>query len=223
MTGQHSFYHQAVSLAQWATNLRRGSQANGNSVPQTPPAGVFPLLCYANVIGFLRHGAQTEFCWKKQEMGHLWSVVWCILHFDMQFIKDTFNHFRTFKSFILKWFKTNREVGRIVLPILIFPLADSSISSSLHIHKYLYYVYINIYSYYIYNIIKIFIYSPGWCGSVDWAPACKPKSHRFSSQSGHTPGLRARSPVGDVWEVTTHWCFSPSFSPSLPLCLKINT
>ena len=25
--------------------------------------------------------------------------------------------------------------------------------------------------------------SPGWCGSVDWTPACKPKGCRFNSQS----------------------------------------
>ena len=30
------------------------------------------------------------------------------------------------------------------------------------------------------------------------------------------------SPVGGAWEATTHWCFSPSFSPSLQLSLNIN-
>ena len=39
---------------------------------------------------------------------------------------------------------------------------------------------------------------PGWCGSVDWVPTCEPKGLRFDSQSGHMPGLRARSPVGGV-------------------------
>ena len=38
----------------------------------------------------------------------------------------------------------------------------------------------------------------------------------------HTPGLWAWSPVGDVWEATTHWCVSPSLSLSFPLSLKIN-
>ena len=33
---------------------------------------------------------------------------------------------------------------------------------------------------------------------------------------GHTPGLWVRSPVGGAQEKTTHWCFSPSISPSLP-------
>ena len=31
---------------------------------------------------------------------------------------------------------------------------------------------------------------PGWCGSVDLMPACKPKGCRFDFQSGHAPGLR---------------------------------
>ena len=30
---------------------------------------------------------------------------------------------------------------------------------------------------------------PRWCGSVDSAPAWKPKGCRFNSQSGHMPGL----------------------------------
>ena len=63
-------------------------------------------------------------------------------------------------------------------------------------------------------------FCPGWRGFVDWEPACEPKGHWFNSQSGHIPGLRARSPVGGAREVTTHWCFSPCLSPSLPLYLK---
>ena len=59
--------------------------------------------------------------------------------------------------------------------------------------------------------------SPGWCGSVDWAPACEAKGHQFDSQSGHMSGLQARSLTRGTWEATAHWCFSPS----LPLC-KIN-
>ena len=58
---------------------------------------------------------------------------------------------------------------------------------------------------------------PGWWGSVGWAPMWEPKHCLFDFHSGHTPGLQARSPVGATWEVTTHWCFSPSLSPSLPL------
>ena len=62
--------------------------------------------------------------------------------------------------------------------------------------------------------------APGWCSSVDWAWACKPKGCWFDSQLGHMPGLQTRSPVGDTWGATTHWCFSPSPSPSLPLSLN---
>ena len=63
---------------------------------------------------------------------------------------------------------------------------------------------------------------PGLYDSVDWALACEPKGHKFDSQSGHIPALQARSPVGDAQEATTHWCFSPSLSPTLPLSLKMN-
>ena len=69
---------------------------------------------------------------------------------------------------------------------------------------------------------KCLLQCSGWCGSVDWVLACEPKGHQFNSQSGHMPGLQARSSVGGEWEVTTPWCFSPSLSPSLPLSLKIN-
>ena len=59
--------------------------------------------------------------------------------------------------------------------------------------------------------------SPGWCGSVDWVLACEAKGHWFNSQPGHMPGLQSKSPLGGAWVATTHWCFSPSLSPSLPL------
>ena len=49
-----------------------------------------------------------------------------------------------------------------------------------------------------------------------------PRGRPFDSQSGHMPGLRARFQVGDVREATTHGCFSPSLSGSLPLSLKVN-
>ena len=42
------------------------------------------------------------------------------------------------------------------------------------------------------------------------------------SQSGLMPGLWARSLVWGTREATTHWYFSPSLSPSLPLSLKIS-
>ena len=58
--------------------------------------------------------------------------------------------------------------------------------------------------------------SPGWCGSLDWTLACKPKGCRFDSQLGNMPGLWA----GSTWEATTHGCFSPSLLSPFP-CLKI--
>ena len=64
--------------------------------------------------------------------------------------------------------------------------------------------------------------SPGCCGSVDWVLAWESKGCRFDSQSGHRPGLQARSPVGGVQEAATHWCFSSSLFPSPFFSLKIN-
>ena len=35
-----------------------------------------------------------------------------------------------------------------------------------------------------------FSYGPGWCGSLDWVPACKPEGCWSDSQSGQVPGLQ---------------------------------
>ena len=62
--------------------------------------------------------------------------------------------------------------------------------------------------------------SPGWCGSVDWALACKQKGRWFNSRSGYMPGLRARSPGGGVQKGVPHTNVSLThrcFSLSLPL------
>ena len=40
---------------------------------------------------------------------------------------------------------------------------------------------------------EIFQNGLGWCGSVDWVPACEPKGCWFNSQSGHMPGFWAKS------------------------------
>ena len=45
----------------------------------------------------------------------------------------------------------------------------------------------------------------------------KPKPCWFDSQSGHMPGLQATSSVEGVWQIATHWSFSPSFSFPSPL------
>ena len=68
-------------------------------------------------------------------------------------------------------------------------------------------------------LIKV-LHGSGWYGSVDWVLACEPKGRWFDSQSGHMPGLWARSPVGGMQEATTHGCFSPSLSLSLPFSIK---
>ena len=64
-------------------------------------------------------------------------------------------------------------------------------------------------------------FSPGWSSSVDWAPACKPKGHWFHAQSRTHAWVAGQVPSRGVQEETTHWCLSPSLSPPLPLCLKI--
>ena len=57
-------------------------------------------------------------------------------------------------------------------------------------------------------VVLIFGYiCPGWCGSVDWVLAYEPNARWFDRQSGHIPGMRARSQVGGVQEATTR-CFS---------------
>ena len=66
----------------------------------------------------------------------------------------------------------------------------------------------------VFFFLFLFFHS-GWCGSVDWVLDCKAKGCQFCSQSGHMPGLKARSPVRGVWRATTHWCFPPSLSPFL--------
>ena len=62
------------------------------------------------------------------------------------------------------------------------------------------------------------VYSPGWRGSVDWALVWEPKGHWFDSQSGHMPGLQAKS---SVWELMrgnhTLMFLSLSFSLLSPL------
>ena len=79
-----------------------------------------------------------------------------------------------------------------------------------------------------YNLVVIYHFknckiSPGWCGSVDWVPVCKPKGCQFDSLSGHMPGLWARSPARSMREATS-WYISHTlmfssclFLPPFPL------
>ena len=61
-------------------------------------------------------------------------------------------------------------------------------------------------SYFYCGITVKYQLSPGLCGSVGWVPACELKGCWFNSQSGHMPGLRARSPVRHMREAA-NWCF----------------
>ena len=65
-------------------------------------------------------------------------------------------------------------------------------------------------------VIKNGRYHPGWCGSADSVMACKQKGRRFNSQSGHMPGLWARSLVGGVREATNPCISHTLMSLSLP-------
>ena len=67
-----------------------------------------------------------------------------------------------------------------------FPLFPGFLCDVLNSHKYLIWMPAP---------LKRKTISPGWCGSVDWVLACKPKGRQFNAQSGHMPGLQARSPV----------------------------
>ena len=66
------------------------------------------------------------------------------------------------------------------------------------------------------DIIIFFKKNIGWAlaGVAQWIEC----GLQVDSQSGHMPGLRARSSVEATWEATTHWCFlSLSFSIPSPL------
>ena len=69
--------------------------------------------------------------------------------------------------------------------------------------------------------LQRWIFSLGWCGSVDWVPASKPQGYRFDSQSGHIP-VRF-----DMGQVPSRGCSRGNdslmfLSPSLPLPVKTN-
>ena len=57
---------------------------------------------------------------------------------------------------------------------------------------------------------------PGWCGSVDGAPASEPKGRKFDSQSGHMPGLLGQVPGLGAHERQPHIDVSLLFLPSFP-------
>ena len=55
---------------------------------------------------------------------------------------------------------------------------------------------------------------------IEYQPACEPKGRQINSQSGHMPGLWARSPVEGIWEATnqciSHRLMFLSFSIPFP-------
>ena len=75
----------------------------------------------------------------------------------------------------------------------------------------------------IYHInLKSALLDPGWYGSAGWVSSQKLRSLRLGSQSGHMPGLQARSPAGAVQEAAdifflAHQCLFPSLNAPLNL------
>ena len=63
---------------------------------------------------------------------------------------------------------------------------------------------------------NVWPYSPGWCCSVDGAPACELKGCPYNSQSGPMPGLQARSPFEGIQPSWEHVRGNLSMCLSLP-------
>ena len=64
-----------------------------------------------------------------------------------------------------------------------------------------------------------------WLVWLSGLTECQPVNQRVTSLitiQGTFPSCRPGPPVGGTPEATTHCCFSPPLSPSLPLLLKIN-
>ena len=66
------------------------------------------------------------------------------------------------------------------------------------------------------NIKEKKFFCPGWHGSVDWAPACKPKGCQFDSWCGPGPPLGVCKSQSSL----VHQCFSPSLFSYLSLSLR---
>ena len=75
------------------------------------------------------------------------------------------------------------------------------------------------------NLIELWHYysrHPSWCGSADWGPTCGSRGRWFGSQSGHMPGMWARTPSwacagSNLLMFLVHISVSlPLFLPSFP-------
>ena len=79
------------------------------------------------------------------------------------------------------------KVGQCIWYIIVY-LKMNVIQVCVHIHVYKVY------------FLKIFLFI-ALAGVGQWIERtihCKPKGHWFDSQSGHMPGLQARSPAGGI-------------------------
>ena len=77
---------------------------------------------------------------------------------------------------------------------------------------------------YIFPILKIKIKNPGWCGSVDWVPACNLKCRQFNSLCmGCGPGPQLQASERQQIDVSNHIDVSlPLFLPPLHSPLSKN-
>ena len=72
--------------------------------------------------------------------------------------------------------------------------------------------------------LKFFKFLVPWlvCLSQWLSASLQIKGRWFKSQFRARAWGGGQGPVGGMHEAITHWCFSLSLPPSLPLCLKIN-
>ena len=133
----------------------------------------------------------------------------------------------TYFSYLFKWLfslrfssSRSRDLGHMLQETSSQIVPRSTQQESSHLERPVDYMSVGDWKYLIHEEN---LPGPGWCSSMDWAPACKLTGCQFDSQSGHMSGLWARFPVGGVWEVTcgyflTYQCFPPfhtHFFPSL--------
>ena len=159
------------------------------------------ILCHSSVC--------SHFMYIKEN--RLLSVMWCnfCVCLSCLFFNYVFGHAgkRDFlcnwihRSFKTSWFYVILRKPLLPLGFTVFCFSSPALGFFV--------------GFFFFLIKKQLMSGPGWCGSVDWVLARDPKGLQFNSQSGHMPGLQARSPVGGVWEATNQ-CLS-HVDVSLPL------